>query len=48
MIKKGIILAVGHKKFKHMSERLLSKISNKNCIIFDIKKIYPNRDYLTL
>ena len=44
----GIILAVGHKKFKHMSERLLSKISNKNCIIFDIKKIYPNRNYLTI
>ena len=44
----GIILAVSHKQFKNISQKLLSRISNKNCVIFDIKKIFPKRSYLTI
>lgn len=44
----GIIIAVSHNDFKKLDINVYKKISKRNTVIFDIKNLYPERNYLKI
>ena len=40
----AIVIAVAHNSFKSMSIKSIKKLGKKNCIIFDLKSIFPIED----